>query len=89
VATPVTSPKGGQFVLHAKALHRNPYDGHTLGAVIADLEELTGVETRRIHVDKSLPLRRQGDIAATITPTSSGSGSPARSAGSPSPSGAR
>src|SRR6266446_10641259 len=31
VATPVTSPKGGQFVLHAKALHGNPYDGHTLG----------------------------------------------------------
>jgi transposase, IS5 family len=24
VATPVTSPKGGQFVLHAKALHGNP-----------------------------------------------------------------
>src|SRR5262250_1162763 len=37
VATPVTSPKGGQFVLHAKALHGSPYDGHTLGAVIADL----------------------------------------------------
>jgi IS5 family transposase len=52
VATPVTSPKGGQFVLHAKALHGNPYDGHTLGAIIADLERLTGVETRRIHVDK-------------------------------------
>jgi len=52
VATPVTSPRGGQFVLHAKALHGSPYDGHTLGAVIADLEELTGVETRRIHVDK-------------------------------------
>ena len=44
--------QGWQFVLHAKALHGNPYDGHTLGAVIADLEELTGVETRRIHVDK-------------------------------------
>ena len=52
MATPVTSPKGGQFVLHAKALHGNPYDGHTLGAVIADLEKLTGIETRRIHVDK-------------------------------------
>jgi transposase, IS5 family len=52
VATPVTSPRGGQFVLHAKALHGNPYDGHTLGAVIADLEKLTGIETRRIHVDK-------------------------------------
>jgi IS5 family transposase len=39
-------------VLHAKALHGNPYDGHTLGPVIADLENLTGVEVRRIHGDK-------------------------------------
>jgi len=52
VVTPVTQPRGGQFVLHAKALHGNPYDGRTLGPVIADLERLTGVETRRIHVDK-------------------------------------
>ena len=52
IATPVTKPKGGQFVLHAKALHGNPYDGHTLGPVIADMEALTGVEVQRIHVDK-------------------------------------
>jgi IS5 family transposase len=52
ITTPVTAPKGGQFVLHAKALHGNPYDGHTLGPVIAELEHLTGVEVRRIHVDK-------------------------------------
>jgi IS5 family transposase len=52
IATPATAPKGGQFVLHAKALHGNPFDGHTLGPVIADMESLTGVETRRIHVDK-------------------------------------
>jgi IS5 family transposase len=52
IATPVTKPKGGQFVLHAKALHGNPFDGHTLGPVIRELEQLTGVETRRIHVDK-------------------------------------
>jgi transposase, IS5 family len=52
IATPATKPRGGQFVLHAKALHGNPFDGHTLGPVIADLEKLTGVETRRIHVDK-------------------------------------
>src|SRR5258705_2117313 len=43
IVTPVTAPKGGQFVLHSKALHGNPYDGHTLGPVIADLEKLTGV----------------------------------------------
>src|SRR5882672_6857679 len=52
IATPATAPKGGQFVLHAKALHGNPYDGHTLGPVVADLEALTGIETRRIHVDR-------------------------------------
>ena len=52
IATPATQPKGGQFVLHAKALHGNPFDGHTLGPVVAELEQLTGVETRRIHVDR-------------------------------------
>jgi IS5 family transposase len=52
VVTPVTAPKGGQFVLHAKALHGNPYGGHTLWPIIADLQKLTGVEVQRIHVDK-------------------------------------
>jgi IS5 family transposase len=52
VATPVTQPRGGQFVLHAQALHGNPFDGHTLGPVVAGIEKLTGVETRCIHVDK-------------------------------------
>jgi len=52
IATPVTRPKGGQFVLHATALHGNPHDGHTLGPVAAAMEQLTGVEVRRIHVDK-------------------------------------
>ena len=52
IATPVTKPKGGQFVLHAKALHGNPYDGHTLGPVVAEMQKLTGIEVRRIHVDK-------------------------------------
>lgn len=52
VATPVTKPRGGQFLLHAKALHGNPYDGHTLGPVVEALTALTGVAPRRIHVDK-------------------------------------
>ncbi|WP_041801588.1 IS5-like element ISRpa8 family transposase [Rhodopseudomonas palustris] len=52
VITPVTAPKGGQFVLHAKALHGNPFDGHTLDPVIADLQTQTGVVVERIHVDK-------------------------------------
>ena len=52
IATPATAPKGGQFVLHAKALHGSPYDGHSLGPVIADLEKLTGVTVCRVHGDK-------------------------------------
>jgi IS5 family transposase len=52
IATPVTQPKGGQFVLHAQALHGNPFDGHTLGPIVAGIETLTGIEPRRIHVDK-------------------------------------
>src|SRR5262245_13116044 len=33
VTTNARAP-GGQFVLHARTLPGNPYDGHTLGAVI-------------------------------------------------------
>ena len=44
--------KGGQFILHAKALPGNPYDGHTLKAVIEETEALTGREFERIYVDK-------------------------------------
>jgi transposase, IS5 family len=39
-------------VLHAKALHGNPFDGHTLNGALADVERNTGVEVRRIPVDK-------------------------------------
>ena len=34
--------KGGQFILHAKALPGNPYDGHTLKQVIEETEAPTG-----------------------------------------------
>ncbi len=44
--------KGGQFILHAKALPGSPYDGHTLGEVIEETEALTGREVERIYVDK-------------------------------------
>ena len=43
---------GGQFVLHAKALPDNPYDGHTLRDVIEDTETLTGCAIERAYVDK-------------------------------------
>ena len=51
VTTNARAP-GGQFVLHAKALPGNPYDGHTLGAVIEATERLTGREIERAYVDK-------------------------------------
>ena len=44
--------KGGQFVLHAKALPGNPYDGHTLGEVIEETQRLTGREIERAYADK-------------------------------------
>jgi IS5 family transposase len=44
--------KDGQFILHAKALPGNPYDGHTLKEVIAETEALTGREIERANVDR-------------------------------------
>ena len=44
--------KGGQFILHAKALPGNPYDGHSLREVIEETEALTGREIERAYVDK-------------------------------------
>lgn len=43
---------GGQFVLHARTLPGNPYDGHTLRTVIEDTEKLTGRQVERAYVDK-------------------------------------
>jgi transposase, IS5 family len=51
VTTNACAP-GGQFVLHAKALPGNPYDGHTLRAAIEDTQRLTGREIERAYVDK-------------------------------------
>jgi hypothetical protein len=56
VTTNARAP-GGQFVLHAKALPGNPYDGHTLGAVIEATEGLTGCEIERAYVDKGYRAR--------------------------------
>jgi transposase, IS5 family len=51
VTTNARAP-GGQFVLHTKTLPGNPYDGHTLKAVIEDTEKLTGCAIARAFVDK-------------------------------------
>jgi IS5 family transposase len=52
VATTNARSPGDQFVVHAKAIHGNPYDGHTLAAALEDAEALTGVTAKRIYVDK-------------------------------------
>jgi IS5 family transposase len=51
VTTNARAP-GGQFVLHAKALSGNPYDGHTLAAAIDATERLTGCAIERGYADK-------------------------------------
>lgn len=52
IATTNRRSHGGQFVLHAKALPGNPYDGHTLAEVIEETEALTGCAVERAYVDK-------------------------------------
>ena len=52
VATTNARSPGGQFVVHAKALHGKPYDGHTLADVLKETQALTGAEIRRVYVDK-------------------------------------
>ncbi|TWB08780.1 hypothetical protein FBZ89_1544 [Nitrospirillum amazonense] len=52
VAVPITKPKGGLFVLHAQALHTNPFDGHTLAKAVADIKANTGREPDGVHIDR-------------------------------------
>jgi transposase, IS5 family len=52
IATTVSAPRGGQFVLAAKALPGTPYDGHTLSTVIPHVETIVGNEIKRIIADK-------------------------------------
>ncbi len=51
VATTLKHAKGGQFVTHIKALPGNPYDGHTLGVVIPEMESQIGNVISRIVAD--------------------------------------
>ena len=51
LATTVAPPRGGQFILHAKALPGAPYDGHTLESAIPDIEATTGATLSRVIAD--------------------------------------
>ena len=50
-ATTVAPSKGGQFIVHAKALPGNPYDGYTLKTVLPAIEALTGAALSRVLAD--------------------------------------
>ena len=52
IATINSKAKGGQFVVGAQSLPGNPYDGHTLGNQIDQVEQLTGISVRRAYVDR-------------------------------------
>ncbi len=51
LATTVAPSKGGQFIVHAKSLPGNPYDGHTLQTVLPGIEAITGAALSRILAD--------------------------------------
>jgi transposase, IS5 family len=52
IATTLHHSRGGQFIAHAKALPGNPYDGHTLEAVIPEIETQIGTSLTRIVADR-------------------------------------
>jgi IS5 family transposase len=51
IATTLNRCKGGQFMVHAKAMPGNPYDGHTLETVIPDIEKMVGASLDKIVAD--------------------------------------
>jgi IS5 family transposase len=52
LATTNRPAPGGQFVIGARTLPGNPFDGHTLAAQIAQTERITGVTIERAFVDR-------------------------------------
>ena len=52
VATTLNRSRGAQFIAHVKALPGNPYDGHTLEAVIPEIETQIGASLARIVADR-------------------------------------
>jgi len=51
IATTLNRCKGGQFMVHAKAMPGNPYDGHTLATVIPDIETMVGTKLDKVVAD--------------------------------------
>jgi hypothetical protein len=52
VATTLRHSRGGQFIAHVKALPGNPYDGHTLGVMIPEMEAQIGANLEHVIGDR-------------------------------------
>jgi len=52
IATNLHPARGGHFILQARALHGNPYDGHTLQQALDDVRDLVGRSPLRVAVDQ-------------------------------------
>ena len=52
IATNLHPAKDGHFILPARALHGNPYDGHTLKQALDDVREIVGRSPLRVEVDQ-------------------------------------
>jgi IS5 family transposase len=52
IVTNLHSARGGHFILQARALHGNPYDGHTLKQALDDVREIVGRRPLRVAVDQ-------------------------------------
>lgn len=47
----LASTSRGNWIVGARALHGNPYDGHTLGAALAQVQRISGQKPRLAFVD--------------------------------------
>jgi hypothetical protein len=65
VTTNARAP-GGQFVLHAKALHGNPYDGHTLRDVIEQTQKTHRPQDRARLCRQGIPRSWHGEPAPRL-----------------------
>ena len=86
VATPLNRCRGGQFGAHVKALPGNPYDGHTLAAVLPDIESTIGAglerdRHRRRYKGHNAPKHQRFKVYVEVRSAGSLLPSNARSAG--------
>jgi IS5 family transposase len=52
IATNLPPAKGGHFILQARALHGNPYDGHTLQGALDEVRDMVSRSPLRAAVDQ-------------------------------------